>query len=140
MPETDIQPTEEDTKKYGIGKVFLMQIQSLLQNVNSCSVQGNYTQLRIYLDSIFTKCYGRVDKDEKEEYQKIIDSVDKRGNLYAKRLNRDEKSISGNMSKKTLSTGKIYATTLSDYEKFIIKILDRLGWLIPHEKKPKKPQ
>ena len=133
------QRKKEDTKKLGIGKVFLMRIQQLLYDANNCSKYGDYNGWRLNLDCIFRKCAGRLTKDEESISTNIITKVNRLTTQYSIRLIKDENTKKGT-HKKTIKVSKELTIALSKYEMFIIKILDRLDWLIPAEKKPRKPQ
>ena len=135
----DEEEKEEDTKKLGIGKVFLMDIQQLLRNANSSANYGDYGGWRSHLDCVFRKCAGRLTSNEEGISGSIITEVDLITTIHSVRLIKDEKRKRG-YSKKTVKIGKELTAVLAKYEMFIIKILDRLNWLVPAEKKPKKPQ
>ena len=128
-----------DTKKFGIGKVFLMGIQQLLYDANTCAKQGDCNGWRLNLDCIFRKCAGRLTEDEEIISTNIITEVNRLTTQYSIRLIKDENTKKGT-HKKTIRVSKELTIALSKYEMFIIKILDRLDWLIPAEKKTKKPQ
>ena len=129
----------EDTKKLGIGKVFLMRIQQLLYDANNCTNYGDYNGWRSNLDCIFRKCSGRLTTEEKTISLDVIKKVDSLTIYHSIRLAKDSKGTKGS-HKKTINVGKELTTALSEYEMLIIKILDRLNWLIPAEKKTRKPQ
>ncbi len=130
---------KEDTKKLGIGKVFLMGIQQLLYDSNNCSKCGDSNGWRGNLDCIFRKFSGRLTPDEESISTSIIIKVNSLTTHHTIRLIKDE-NVNKGTHKKTIKLGKELTAALSEYEMFIIKTLDRLDWLIPAEKKPKKPQ
>ncbi len=135
----DNEEKQEDTNKLGIGKVFLMEIQQLLRNANTSATYGEYNNWRSNLDCIFRKFSGRLTPNEDAIATSAIEEIDLLGSQHTIRLIKDANRNKG-PHKKTIRVGKELTTSLSKYEMIIIKILDRLNWLIPEKKKPKRPQ
>ncbi len=134
------EETKQDLKKFGIGKIFLESIQELLRKANYSSQCGDYSGWRNYLDCIIRKCSGRLTKKEEKDINNKTAEVDNLSIKHTVRCAKDQKKTDNSLSKQTIIVGRKYTMALAEYEKIIVQILDRLGWLIPSDKKPKRPQ
>ncbi len=128
----------QDTKEFGVGKAFLMSIQESLHNANSCFINGYYQGWRSHLDCIYRKISSKTNKEETKAVETVLSNVDTLGTKHAIQSQKDGKS--GNVSKKTIIIGRDFVASLAEYEQLIIKVLDRLGWLIPKDKEKKRPR
>ena len=131
---------KQDLKKFGIGKIFLESIQELLRKGNYSSQCGDYSGWRNYLDCIIRKCSGRLAQGEEEDINDKTAEVDKLSIKHTMLCVKDQKKTDNSISKQTIIVGRKYTMALAEYEKLIVQILDRLGWLIPSDKKSKRPQ
>ncbi len=136
MPEEE----KQDLKKFGIGKIFLESIQDLLRKANFSSQCGNYSGWRNYLDCIIRKCSGRLTPEEEKDIINKTAEVDRLSIKHTVRCVKDQKKTDNSVSKQTIIVGRKYTMALAEYEKIIVQVLDGLGWLIPSDKKPKRPQ
>ncbi len=134
------EPQKQDLNKFGIGKIFLESIQDLLRKSNYSSQCGDYSGWRNYLDCIIRKCSGRLTQEEEEDINNKIAEVDMLSIKHTVRYVKDQKKTDNSISKQTIIVGRKYTMALAEYEKRIVQILDRLGWLIPSDKKHKRTQ
>jgi len=131
---------EEDLKKYGMGKIFLQSIQTLLLKANYCATISDYSGWKNNLDCIIRKCAGRFSKEELKEFPTISNHLESVSLKHTLSVNKDIKGISLQASKRTIVLGKQHGMMIAKYEIFIVKVLDRLNWLVPSEKIKRKPQ
>ena len=134
------QNKTDDTKSLGIGKIFLGSIQVLLQQCDNCRRTGDYSGWRNNEDCIVGKFSGRIIPEEDAKLKNHTINMNKKFLEHSIRQAKGIKHNKGFASKRTIIAGKNLATELSEYQKTIIKILDRLDWLIPREKIRKRPQ
>ncbi len=134
------EETKQDLKKFGIGKIFLESIQDLLHKANYSSQCGDYSGWRNYLDCIIRKCSGRLTPEEEKDINNKTAEVDNLSIRHTVRCAKDQKKTDNSISKQTIIVGRKYTMALAEYEKIIVQTLDRLGWLIPSDKKHKRTQ
>ena len=130
---------EEDPKKWGMGKVFLQSIQTLLLKANYAVSIGDFFGWRNHLDCIIRKCLGRFSPEEQEYYNNISERLETISLNHMMSKNRDSRQQHVTTSKRTMILAKEHGSILSEYEIFIIKVLDRLNWLVPSEKRKRPP-
>ena len=66
----------EDTKQYGMGKIFLQSIQDLIKKANYCAIVGDYAGWRTNLDCIIRKCVSKFTKEEAKEFTDTTKELD----------------------------------------------------------------
>lgn len=132
-----MEDKKEDTKSLGIGKIFLGSIQNLLQQSDYCRKMGDYSGWRSNQDCVVAKFSGRTTPEEDNKILNHIVDLNDLSLAYAIRCMKDKKK---SPHKQTIIVKKKYANALSEYQKTVIKILDRLDWLIPNERRERRPQ
>jgi len=129
-----MERNEEEDSVMNVGKDFLKSIQRDLNEANVGAKSGDYTAWRVALDCINRKTTKRQEDEEEENIKGIIIKLDEISAMYYKKLNRRN-----GVSKKTAGLGQQTTNIMAEYEKALIGVLDRIGWLVPHEDKLKRP-
>lgn len=138
MSDMEILKPDEDTTKYGMGRIFLQSIQTLILKANYCATIGDFGGWRINLDCISRKCASEFTQDEEKQVTTITNDLEIISFKHTISLNKDSRRLNGQASKRTIVLGKLHGAMLSKYEIFILKVLHRLGWLVPAEKKKQR--
>jgi len=139
MSDTELaERKDEDTNPYGMGRIFLQSIQTLILKANYCTSLGDFGGWRINLDCISRKCASQFTGEEQKQVTTITNDLELISFKHTVSLNKDSRKVSGQTSKRTIVLGRLHAGMLAKYEIFILKILHRIGWLVPAEKKKQR--
>ncbi len=120
-----------------IAKKFLDSIQANLNQANNFFVTKNYPAWHSVLDCLYRKCLGRMIKDEVDKIMKIRNGIGfflLKYNLRTAKIKKNNSKINPEGNKEVIGYKSNYINHLSLYEEELIKVLDRIGWLVPTNK------
>jgi hypothetical protein len=121
--------TTERESAFNIALRFLESLQLNLNQANYFARIGDLDSWRVELDCIYRKSYSRQTKDEQDNMKTIKEEVESAYVAYSRKRNKKS-----DLNKNVIALKRRYTSTLSKYEMELIKIIDRIGWLVPTKK------
>lgn len=125
-----METNKEEDSIMNVGKDFLRSIQRDLNEATAATKNGDYQSKRVALDCVNAKCSNRQTKEEEIMLKVINISLNTISGMYNKKVNK---------GRNPALIGQSFANILDEYEKAIIRVLDRIKWLVPHEDKIRSP-
>lgn len=135
--KNNLEEEEEDKNKssvFNMAIVFLEGIQLNIKEANFFSRTADYNGWHNTLDCIYNKCYPRMNKKEKQFLENI------KNKIYDSSIefNQKKQYVENNDNPEAVYSlnriGSKYGGLLSQFERELMVVLDRIGWLVPTKK------